>query len=157
MMRKGLSNALLASVGFVTGIVSAWAILGKAQEEYGNKVDKFKSYYYLMNQWLSLKNNGGTVEKYFSENNIRTVALYGMGEVGNRLYEELKGKIEVKYAIDKNCFGQYEELEVKRISDDLQEVDAVVVTIPFAYEEIMVEISDKFSCPIISIEDIVYE
>lgn len=125
----------------------------------GNKtVDKFKNYYSLLNQWLSLKNEGKSLEKYFIDNGYSTIAIYGMGEMGNRLYEELKrSSITVKYAIDKNAGSAFSELEVYNLEEDLEEVDVVVVTAVFAFEEIYEELSGQVDFPIISLEDVIYE
>ena len=112
----------------------------------------------MLNQWLCIKQEGKSLDEYFKENNYKTVAIYGMGEMGNRLYDELKNTdIEVKYAIDKNASSTYSELDVKEIDDELPEVDVVVVTATFAFDDIVEDIQDKFVCPIVSLEDVVYE
>ena len=43
------------------------------------------------------------------------------------------------------------------IDDDLEEVDAVVVTAITFFDEIEEKLSQKIDCPIISLEDILYE
>lgn len=43
-------------------------------------------FYDILNQWLMLKQEDKSLEKYFVENNISSVAIYGMGEMFNRLY-----------------------------------------------------------------------
>ena len=81
-----------------------------------------------------------------------------MGELGNHLYEELKNSsIQVKYAIDKNVDSTFSDLEVCSLEDELEDVDVVVVTAVFAFDEIVDEISDRVNCPVISLEDVVYE
>ena len=79
-----------------------------------------------------------------------------MGELGNRLYEELKEtEIIMKYGIDKNSgFG---EIEILDIDDELPEVDVVVVTAVFDFDKIESNLKDKVNCPVISLEDIVYD
>lgn len=65
-----------------------------------------------------------------------------MGEIGNRLYEELKdsSKIEVKYGIDNNALDTYSELEVLSLEEytDLaaDDIDVIVVTATFAFDDI---------------------
>ncbi|MEG1847141.1 MAG: hypothetical protein RR238_01605 [Lachnospiraceae bacterium] len=123
-----------------------------------DKVYKFKTYYNVLNQWLNLKQEGKTVEKYFTDNDYKSIAIYGMGEMGNRLYEDLKGtSIEVKYAIDKNIGSTYSEIKVVEPDDELEEVDAVIVSAIFAFEAIERELCQKISCPIISLEDIIFD
>lgn len=130
----------------------------KTVKDKSQKVDKFKGYYNMLNQWLSLKNEGKSLEKYFIDNGYRTIAIYGMGEMGNRLYEELKNSgITVKYAIDKEADNTYSELEVVDMNDDLEEVDAIIISAVFAFDEIREELSAKVDYPVISLEDVVYE
>lgn len=157
-MKKGTLAVLATALGAAAGA----AITGRAAEKSigkkAEKVDKFKSYYNMLNQWLIIKQEGRTLEKYFLDNGYRTIAIYGMGEMGNRLYDELKdSSIEVKYAIDKNADSTYAEIEVMGLEDDLAEVDAVVVTAVFAFNTIEDELTDKLLFPLISLEDVIYD
>ena len=112
----------------------------------------------MLNQWLILKQEGKSLIEYFNKNGYKSVAIYGMGEMGNRLYDELKdSEIELKYAIDKNAAGTYSELNVIGKDDDFPEVDVLVVTATFAFDEIEDELSGKVDWPIVSLEDVVYE
>ena len=45
----------------------------------------------------------------------------------------------------------------KKLTDDLPETDVIVVTAIYFYEEIREELSQLVDCPIISLEDVVYE
>ncbi|MEZ3424974.1 MAG: hypothetical protein K1W39_14880 [Lachnospiraceae bacterium] len=144
--------------GIGTGIVIAGKVITKPKLGGDKKTEKFKQYYYMMNEWLRLKQEGKTLEKYFLDNNYKSIAIYGMGEVGNRLYYELKdSNINIEYAIDKNAGFISDDLEIKDIDDDLTGVDAIIVTATFAFDEIIKDIEDKVSFPIISLEDVIYE
>ena len=49
-----------------------------------------------------------------------------MGELGNRLYEDLKdSSIEVKYAVDQDAANTYSELEIIEKSADFADVDVM--------------------------------
>lgn len=155
-MKKSIA-VITGFLGFVAGTVGQGYLKNKVIRERNDKVDKFKSYYNMLNQWLVLKQEGKSLEQYFVENNISTIAIYGMGEMGNRLYDELKNSnIEVKYAIDKNADSTYSELEVYELEDSLDEVDAIIVTAIFAYDEIEESISEVVDYNTINLEDIVY-
>lgn len=157
-MRKGCIAVLSTILGAAAGVVTSKVISDKTINEKTGKVDKFKNYYNMLNQWLMIKQEGKSLEKWFIENEYKTVAIYGMGEMGNRLYDELKNtSIEVKYGIDKNAGSTYSDLEVLSIDDCLEEVDVVIVTAIFAFDEIEEEIGDVILTPIISLEDIIYE
>ena len=158
MKKKGILGMMLmglASAGAVALSVktSQDAIAGKDQ-----KINKFKNYYNMLNEWLYLKQNGTSLDTYFKKNDYNSIAIYGMGEMGNRLYDELKqSDIEVKYVIDKNFTSVYSELEVLDPEEEFPEVDVVVVTATFAFDEIENSIENKVNCPIVSLEDVVYE
>lgn len=120
------------------------------------KVNKFKGYYNTLNQWLVIKNQGKSIEDYFKKNNYMTSAIYGMGGIGERVYEELKKTdVDVKYFIDKSVINS--RLKVFDINDELPYVDVIIVTPIFAFVDIERELSQKVNYPIVSIEDIIYE
>lgn len=157
-MKKGIFTGIVGIAGVVAGATAMSKVKGKAIETKSEKVDKFKKYYNMLNQWLMLKQEGKSLEKYFLDNGYKTVAIYGMGEMGNRLYDELKDTgIEVKYAVDQNAAGTYSELDVIDKDSDFEDVDVMVVTATFAFDEIEEEISEKVDFPIVSLDDVVYE
>jgi len=113
----------------------------------------------MLNQWLMLKQEGKSLEKYFIDNGYKTVAIYGMGEMGNRLYDELKNSTEVtvKYAVDQNAASTYAEIDVIDKDDEYEDADVMVVTATFAFDDISEELSEKVEFPIVSLEDVVFE
>lgn len=114
--------------------------------------------FHILNKWLQIKNEGRSLKPYFEDNRFLNVAIYGMGAIGQRLYEELcLEKIEVRYAIDQNAKNiSIKGLEIKTLEDELMEVDAVIVT-PIAFYEIEKNIRSNMGdeIAIVSIEDIV--
>ena len=112
----------------------------------------------ILDGWLQVKNRGGSLAPYFADNAFRSIAIYGMGAIGRRLFEELGAQgVEVAYAIDRNApHIRVGGLEVKAPSDRLPAVDAVVVT-PIAFSEIEKMLYEKMGeeTNVVSIEDIV--
>ena len=95
---------------------------------------------------------------FFIQNGYKTVAIYGMKELGERLYDELKNsEIAVKYVIDQNADAIYADVDVVAPEDSLEDVDVVVVTAIHYFEEIESMLGEKVDYPIISLEDIIYE
>lgn len=158
-MKKGFITITSLLAGAAVGATAMGKVKNSAVEAKAEKIDKFKGYYNMLNQWLVLKQEGKSLEQYFVDNGYETVAIYGMGEMGNRLYDELKNsdKVKIKYAVDKNADSAYSELEVLESADDLPEVDVLVVTATFAFDEIEEELSGKIDYPIVSLDDVVYE
>lgn len=137
-----------------------WKIIdkaGKTIERKNKQVDKYKLYYCLNNKWIALKEANKRLSEYFVENEIKTIAVYGLGDVGLNLCEEImKDGIEVRYAFDGNLIRYDSEIPIRKLGDELEEVDVVVVTIPDEFEVIRNSLSSKFSCPIISVDDVIY-
>lgn len=149
-------------VGIMAGTCIGAALLYKMQlkalEKVNAKTDKFKQYYNTLNQWLNNKDTGKNSEDYFKRNNYKTIAIYGMGEIGNRLYNELKNSdIKIKYVIDQSIDYLNQEIPVVSLEDKLEEVDVIVVTPTFAYEDVKSRLIKKVNCPIISINEVLYE
>lgn len=151
---------LLIGCSLLLGFTGIWKVIekaGKTIERKNKLVDKYKLYYSLNNKWITLKESGKRLSKYFVENNIKSIAVYGLGDVGLNLCNELmKDGIEVKYAFDGNLIRYDSIIPIRKLEDDLDEVDAVVVTIPDEFEAIKNNLLVKFSCPIISVDDVIY-
>ena len=81
-----------------------------------------------------------------------------MSYAGEALLDELKdSKVKVVYGIDQNADSIYTDVDIVSADDDLEDVDAIVVTAITFFDEIEDKLSNKVSCPIISLEDILYE
>lgn len=123
------------------------------------KIDKYRQYYELCNSWVKLNNNHYQLETYFFEHNYKTIAIYGMGELGNRLVEALEeSDITIKYGIDSNVWAAFAEIDIKGIDDIdfIDDVECVVVTPVHVYDKIYESLKDKAKCDIISLEDVIY-
>ncbi len=74
------------------------------------------------------------------------------------MLQELKeSSITVEYGIDQKADEIYTEVDVLSPKDKLPNVDAIIVTPIFFFDEIEEQLSKAVSCPIISLEDILYE
>ena len=157
-MKKGTVALLASFIGGVIGFVGSDVLNSKKNVEKLEKIDKFKNYYNMLNQWLILKQENKTLINYFEDNNYKRIAIYGMGEMGNRLYDELKdSNIEISYVIDQNAMLTYAEVPVVDPEEgEFEEVDVIIVTATFAYDEIAEIVNEKCNCSIVSLEDIVF-
>jgi len=122
--------------------------------------DKYYGLFMMMCQWLKMRQEGKSISSFFNRSDIKEIAIYGMSHVGKLLVEELRDSgITVKYGIDKDVNIQYftKEIKIFRPTDFLENVEAVVVTPITYYEEIKECLSKKIECPILSLQDIIYE
>ena len=112
----------------------------------------------MMNQWVRAKQENKNITEYIERNNYKSIAIYGMNYVGERLLNELRGSaITVKYAIDKKADEMYSDIDIMFPNDELGDVDAIIVTAISFIDEVKQTLSKKVTCPIISLEDILYE
>lgn len=122
------------------------------------RVKRLNSYYDTLSGWLNFKQKGKRMDEYLLKCGYKKIAIYALGEIGIRLFYELKGtKVSVEYAIDQNIDAHVENLEIVGREEKLKEVDAVIVSIGFAYEDIKKELESKLDCPILSLQNLVYE
>lgn len=120
-------------------------------------VKKYKSYYELVSCWMDKKLNNISLTEYFVNKGIESIAIYGMQEIGNYLYQELRNsEVTVRYAIDKNAGGVYSEIDVYTLQDCLPEVDLIVITPVHIVEDIINEIRGYTDIPVISLREIVF-
>ncbi len=122
------------------------------------KVKKFKDYYKLMNEWLELSQQSKSLATYFTRNHYKKIAIYGMGELGNRLVDELdKSEVKVAYAFDKKVAFSQTGIEVRdpEAGFDGVEADVIVVTATFAFDEIAENISTQTDIPVVSLAEVV--
>lgn len=112
----------------------------------------------LYDQWVFIHQDHKSTYDYFVEKGIKSIAIYGMDNVGERFYDELKDTdIKIAYAIDKKGGSINAEIKMVSPEDELERVDAIVVTAVYYFDEIFKNLSSKTDIPIISLEEILHE
>lgn len=151
-------------LGGITGILGKGMLehklidLMKLESEESKNTKKFRSYYYMLNRWIEIEQSGKRIADLFLERNYTTIAIYGMGEIGTRLYYALKDTgVTVNFVLDQQLTGKVHEFPVMATQKQFEEISALVVTIPFAYEEVKKDMSEKTSKPVVSLEHILFE
>lgn len=156
--KKVISTLTGVAAGAVAGGVAARTVSSKKIHEMAVGHEKVHQLYMAFDQWLRIRQEGKTLVEYFEKNEYKTVAIYGMKELGERLYDELEGSdIKVKYIIDKNADQIYADVDVVTPDEKLEPVDVIVVTALYYFDEIEEMLSDKVDYPVVSLEDILYE
>ncbi|MDE5698816.1 MAG: hypothetical protein K2I96_15665 [Lachnospiraceae bacterium] len=157
-MKKGIIATLCAVGGAVVGAAGAGKVL-KGKVAYKSKMsEKHLALYLMMNQWVKVKQENKSIADYLERCGYKEIAIYGMNYVGETLMDELQdSNIKVKYGIDRNADTIYSDIDVVTPDGRLSEVDAVIVTAITFFDEIENKLSEKIDCPILSMEDILYE
>lgn len=154
-MKKHISTIFVGILSIILGGALGY-IIGKNSSNEDEMKNKMLKYYATFNSWLELKQNNKNLSDYFEKMGYKTIAIYGMKEVGERLYCELRDSdIDVKYAIDQNADSIFSDLNVYSLDDSLPEVDAIIVTPVYYYNSILSKLADKVNCPVISLDDVI--
>lgn len=157
-MKKAISTLLGMAAGAAAGGIAAQTKSNRKIRKMGESGAKVHELYMAFDQWLQVRQEGKTLVEYFTKNGFKTVAVYGMKELGERLCDELKGsEVTVSYAIDKNADSIYADVDVMTPEEALPEVDVIIVTAITYFDEIEEMMCKKVDCPIVSLEDILYE
>ena len=110
----------------------------------------------IMETWINNKKDDSTMAKYLLNRKINSVAIYGLGNIGQTLINELCNcDVEIKYGIDKNWELYCENFKVISPEETLDEVDAIIVTPIMEFDSIKERLSKRTSVPIVSIEEVI--
>ena len=157
-MKKVVISALSAVIGAVAGDVATVNEAQKTVNKTQNMSDKHLALFLMMNRWVEVKQDGKNLIDYFHEKGYKSIAIYGMSYAGERLLHELKGSdIEVKCGIDRKADEIYTEVDMITPDDEIPQVDTVIVTSIYFFDEIKEKLEALTDMPVISLEDILYE
>lgn len=157
-MKKTVISVLSAIAGAAAGAGAVGVKEKKRTEVAKGYADKHLALFLMMNQWVKVKQEGKNLGSYFEKNGYKKIAVYGMSYAGETLIDELKDSdVTIAYGIDKNAEVIYADVDIVSMDDVMEPVDAVVVTAITFFDEIEEKLSNKVDCPIISLEDILYE
>lgn len=160
-MKKVTKGMISGALGI--GVISGFIYTSRKQRMKADDLQKrYKLYYDITNQWVANLQNEKSVISYLKKNNIKRIAIYGMGTLGELLYNEIK-KTDVLVECFVDMYANVYSVGIDDISVVLpkkvpNEVDVVIVTPVYEYESICAELKDNgCSKNIISLEDIVYD
>lgn len=157
-MKKGMIAVLSTMVGAAIGAGVEGKIESTETRRQKGLAGKHLNLYLLMNQWVRVKQENKSMAEYLEKQGYKEIAIYGMHYVGETLLNELaETDIKIKYGIDKAAGSIYADIDVVSPEDELEPVDAIIVTAITFFDEIEEQLSEKIPCPIISLEDILYE
>lgn len=116
-----------------------------------------------MKKWLENRNQGKTFVEYFEEYGYKSIGIYGAGDLGRLLYDEIKNSdIEIKYFVDRNGEGlkSIDGIPVVLLKDvvNQEKVDVLIVTPVGNYEAICKDIVRNIpELSTMSLKDAVFE
>lgn len=125
--------------------------------------ERLSNYYRLTVQWLKVKNRNKDIADYFRKNNYHSVAIYGLGELGIRLCEELiYTEIKIAYLIDGSVdeayFGPDGPKHINLEDEPFQiDADVIIITPVYDFQRIKDRLLKKgININIVSLNDVIY-
>ncbi len=116
-----------------------------------------------MKKWLENRNSGKTFAGYFKKYGYKNIGIYGAGDLGRLLFEEIKkSDIRVLYFVDRNAEGLFDYQGIKVIPidkiGDMPKIDVLVITPVGNYGSISKLLANSFpELPTINLKEAVYE
>lgn len=158
MKNKFFTGMIGLLVGFISGGISITKLFEKKILNKEKEIYKNKSYYDMSRKWVEAYQNNKRLADYLKTKGYNRVAIYGMGDIGVLLYKELMNtNVNVLYGIDKSTIGRGFDLKIVAPSPEMEEVDVIIVTALFAFDEISEMLSDMVSYKIEALDDLIYE
>lgn len=101
--------------------------ISRAEVRAYNKDWRYKR---LLDKWMSLRDIGISLERFFLERNILEILIYGAGDLGGHLCAELsKTSVVVRGYIDSNIVADEKNgIPIFSLDCSLPETDAIVIT-----------------------------
>lgn len=129
----------------------------KIKEYIEGKISKHTQYAQIESLFANLK--AIQVEAYMRKIGCNTIAVYGYGVLGKKFINFMQNsKIEIVYAIDENANAFTDsDMDLFSPEDELDAVDAVIVSAIFAFDEIKEKLKKKMSCEILALDRVLDE
>lgn len=157
-MKKVAISALSAVIGAAAGAVATGKEARKTVDKTQKMSDKHLALFLMMNRWVEVKQDGKDLADYFRRKGYKNIAIYGMSYAGERLLHELKGSdIQVKCGIDQKADEIYSEVDMITLDEEIPQVDVIIVTSIYFFDEIKEKLEALTDAPLISLEDVLYE
>jgi FlaA1/EpsC-like NDP-sugar epimerase len=150
-------------------IIFVVSVLGKMffkEKEKNKKLDfeasKKQYYVNVLSRWIRLSLDGRTIGKYLSQKGLLKVAVYGWGDLGKCICDDIcnTSNVEIMYIVDRNAdkIADCKYSVVSQVNKIEDNVDLLIVTPFMEFEQIKRNmIKDGFTSEIVSLEDIVYD
>lgn len=124
----------------------------------GFDVRRNEKKFQILADWMEIRQNKGSLIAFFEQRKIHSLAIYGMGEIGQLLYKELRKEKPglISYVIDKGGHGTMDSIPVfYYFAPKLPKVDAVVVTPVLLGKDEIERIAETAKGEIYTLEEII--
>lgn len=154
-----ISVILLLAVfllGMFVGNRRTLRTIGKKYLKVYCRANMFERLYRQTNEWFCQEQQGHTLAIFLEQRHYSRIAVYGLGDTANRIYDSLKNTpVEVIFGIDKNK-SFYCDTEILTLDDEFPSVDLIIVTDFDSYETLRQKLEEKGNHLVMSLEQIIF-
>ena len=119
------------------------------------KIRRYQSYWRVLDKWMTIREKNGSVAAYLKASGYQRFAIYGLGMLGHHLIAEFEeNNMQIAYGIDRAHDTLHFAFPVYGISDNLECVDVIIVTVIDEFMEIREILSHKLTAHILSLEEV---
>jgi len=119
------------------------------------ELDRLKAAAGIYDLWLEA--GAGSVAQVLKRRACHKIAIYGMGKIGLRLYQELRETFEVVCFIDRNAAYIRTDIPVYTMEEAALQADLVIIALTDKENQICSEVTSRLQLPAINIKDILLE
>lgn len=139
----------------MTGFIFGGKMLVGMINDYKKRMERNLSNMMLFNDWLETLYSGGSIEQYFHNNGYKRIMIYGNGHIGRRLFQALADSdIEVAAVMDKSASGDEDGMVIGPDSK-IPDVDCIVITPVYFYDDISAMLQEKTNVPVVSMQKVI--
>lgn len=121
-------------------------------------LDKFRKLFYILKDLTMVEESDNRIGTYLEKKNIREIAVYGIGYLGKYLLKILeKSRVKIRYIIDQNAAYLDADYPIVTLEDELEEVDAVIITLVQEEGEVAEQLKEKLKTKVFVIRELVSE
>lgn len=153
-MKNRDKRFLIGAISFAVGFFLGGKALVGMINDFKMRMERNLSNMLLFHDWLEFLYSGGCIEQYFHRHGYKKILIYGNGYVGQRLFHALKQTdIEVVGIMDQMNSSDLDAQEMLiGLDSKIPDIDCVVVTPMFYYNEICQVMQKKTQCPVIAVD-----
>ncbi|MCI8505912.1 MAG: glycosyltransferase family 2 protein [Lachnospiraceae bacterium] len=131
-------------------------MLRDIQRKRQENLDKFRKMFYVLKDLSMAEEND--LEHCLEKKGLYNIALYGGGYLGKYILKKLeKGRIKIHYIIDQNAAFLELGYPAFTLEEELEEVDAVIVTLVQKEEAVINGLKKKLRAVIVTVRELATE
>jgi len=153
-MKRCINVFTVGMISFMGGFYLGGKTLAGVINNYKARTERNSANMIVLNDWINFIYSGESIVQYFNKNGFHRIMIYGIGLIGARLQQALgQTDIEVVAVMDKAAHSDTDGMVIGTEAD-IPDVDCIVVTPVYYYDEIYSMLAERTKVPIVSIKDI---